>query len=109
MRYKEMESGISVKAESTGEDMGLSKKAAEAGINMTMASRCSYCLPIFFIPAFWNMLLSKARLLPKNMGVTRVLLETLGVTLGLYVAMPLNCALFPQQATIAVKDLEPEI
>ena len=51
---------------------------------------------MFFIPAAWTLLITKARMMPKNMGVARVILETMGVTLGLYVAMPLNCALFPQ-------------
>ena len=64
---------------------------------------------MFFVPALFNFALTKARLMPKNVGVTRILLESLGVALGLYIAMPINCALFPQMSRIAVSDLEPEI
>ena len=64
---------------------------------------------MFFVPAFWTLILTKAKLMPKSMGVTRICLEACGVALGLYIAMPVNCALFAQQSKIAVKDLEPEI
>ena len=64
---------------------------------------------MFFVPAIWNLTLTKAKLMPKSLGVTKVLLESLGVALGLYIAMPINCALFPQISRIAVSDLEPEI
>mgnify|MGYP000928611569 CR=1 FL=1 len=47
--------------------------------------------------------------MPKTMGVTRAVLELLGVGLGLYIGMPVNCALFPQMSQIAVAELEPEI
>ena len=61
------------------------------------------------VPAIWNTVLSKARLMPKNVGVTRILHESLGVAHVLYIAMPIICALFPQMFRIAVSDLEPEI
>ena len=69
----------------------------------------TYCLPIFFIPAGLNMLLTKAKLMPKNMGVTRILLECTCVAVGLSIAMPVNCALFAQMSKIKVVDCEPEI
>ena len=56
----------------------------------------TYCLPIFFVPAGLNRLLNAAKLMPKNMGVTRILLESMCVAVGLYIAMPVNCALFAQ-------------
>ena len=64
---------------------------------------------MFFVPAYWNYALTKAKLMPTKMGPTRVLLEAMGVALGLYIAMPVNCALFPQFSKIAVSQLEPEI
>lgn len=73
-----------------------------------MICRCTYTLPIFFIPPVFNMLMSKVRLMPKA-GLAKVLVETIGITIGLTIAMPLNCALFAQQSRIMVKDLEPEI
>ena len=60
-----------------------------------MLSRFIYCLPTFFIPAAINTLLSKAKLMPKTMGLSRVILESASVGVGLYIAMPVNCALFP--------------
>ena len=94
MRMGEMDSGINVKDAATGEDFGQSKAAAAAGIYKTMICRVVYCIPIFFTPALYNMILSKAGLMPKKMGATRVILETLGVASGLSIAMPVNCALF---------------
>jgi len=94
MRMGELGSGVSVK-DASGEDYGQSKVAAADGINKTMLSRVTYTIPIFFLPALWNMALTKARLMPKQLGVTKVVLESLGVALGLYIAMPVNCALFP--------------
>ena len=54
-----------------------------------------YVAPIYFIPAFFNILLTKARLMPKTMGLSRVLIESCGLTISMGIAMPVNCALFP--------------
>ena len=108
MRMGEIKSGVSVK-DDEGNDYGLSKVAATEGVYKTMVCRSTYTIPIFFTPAVWNLALSKAKLMPARMGFTRVMLESLGVALGLYIAMPVNCALFPQFSKIAVSQLEPEI
>ena len=79
----------------TEEDLGMSKIAAKTAITSTALSRAVYAVPMFFVPALCNMALTKANLLPKNMGPTRVILECMGVGLGLYIAMPVNCALYP--------------
>lgn len=60
-----------------------------------MISRIVYVVPMFFIPALWNIALTKANLMPGKLGIARILLESVGVGLGLYIAMPVNCALFP--------------
>ena len=109
MRERELETGISVRDEQSGQELGLSKVAAQQAIKNTVASRVIYCVPMFFLPAIWNFALTKAKLMPARMGFTRVMLESLGVALGLYIAMPVNCALFPQFSKIAVNQLEPEI
>ena len=83
-----------MKNEATGEVIGKSKIAAQQGIKRTMLSRATYCIPMFMVPAIWNILVSKSRLYRSN-RVTRVALEATGVALGLYIAMPVNCALFP--------------
>ena len=108
MRAHETVTGVAVKNEATGEVLGKSKVAAKQGIQKTMLSRATYCVPMFVIPALWNMLVSNTRLYKGN-RVTRVALEALGVALGLYIAMPVNCALFPQQSRISVEELEPQI
>ena len=73
----------------------MSKLAAKTAITNTALSRVCYVFPMFFIPALWNIAFTKANLMPKNMGLARVILECLGVGLGLYIAMPVNCALYP--------------
>ena len=91
-----MDEGIAVKNAETGEELGMSKIAAKTAITNTVLSRIVYVVPMFFIPALGNIALSKAGLMPKTMGMTRLLLESFSVGLGLYIAMPVNCALFPQ-------------
>ena len=95
MRMGEMTSGISVKDEATETEYGLSKTAAQTGIYKTMMCRVTYVVPIFFVPAAFNALFTKANIMPKRLGLMKILLETVGVTAGLLIAMPLNCALFP--------------
>lgn len=63
-----------------------------------MICRCTYTIPIFFLPAAWNLLLSSAKLIPARMGPARIAIDCLGITIGLYIAMPINCALFPQMS-----------
>ena len=95
MRQNEMVTGVSVRAEGTGEELGKSKIAAKEGIKRTMISRATYCVPMFVVPAIWNMLVSSSKMY-KSGRLGRVALEGFGVALGLYIAMPVNCALFPQ-------------
>ena len=90
-----MKTGISVYDEAVGDKVGTSKIASWEAIRRTMTSRVVYSVPIFVTPAIFNFLLQKANLLPKKMGPTRVILECMGVGLGLYIAMPVNCALYP--------------
>ena len=109
MRMNEMKTGVTVRSEATGEALGLSQAAATSGIYQTMLSRVTYCLPIFFIPAGINTLLTMAKLMPKTMGLSRVIVESACVGIGLYIAMPVNCALFPQTSRIKVSECEAEI
>lgn len=106
MRVSETETGVEVKNERTGEVIGKSKIAAWEGIKRTMLSRAAYCVPMFVVPALWNMAVSGSRLY-RSSRAARVVLEATGVALGLYIAMPINCALYPQQSRIKVSDLEP--
>ena len=104
-----MEQGVSVKDRETGQEVGISKIAAQKGVYLTMISRVVYGLPIFIFPGIWNACFNKVGLLPATMGPQRVIIELLGVAAGLYIAMPLNCALFPQITSLSVDKLEPEL
>ncbi len=87
----------------------MSKIAAKKAITDTVYSRIIYVIPMFFVPAICNLILTKAKVMPKQLGLTKVVLESMGVALGLYIAMPVNCALYPQMSKIDVNLLEPEI
>jgi len=95
MRKNEIETGVSVKDEATGEDLGLSSEAAKQGIDKTIIARVIHNIPAFLVPAIWNLFLQRNGLMPKRMGPTRLTLELMGMAMGLYIAMPLNCALYP--------------
>jgi len=56
MRMGEMHTGVSV-FDDTGAELGQSKVAAKQGIERTIYSRFAYVLPIFVVPALWNMAL----------------------------------------------------
>ena len=48
-------------------------------------------------------------MMPKPRSPLGNFVEVCGVALGLAIAMPVNCALYPQQGEISVDALEPEI
>ena len=48
------------------------------------------------------------KMMPKGTLLGNVV-EATGVALGLYIAIPLNCAIYPQFRNIEVSKLEPEI
>ena len=74
-----------------------------------MISRAVYSVPIFFVPAFWNLAFRKSRINPKPGTLFGNFVEILGITLGLAIAMPINCALYPQMSQIDINKLEPHI
>jgi hypothetical protein len=92
-----------------GEDLGKSKVAAQQALMKASASRFVYTAPIFVTPIILNSVLSAVKMLPAAGSKLRILSEVVGISCGLYIAMPVNCALFPQYATIPVSSLEPEI
>ena len=98
-----------MKSVETGEEVGMSKIAAKSAITNTVFSRIVYVVPMFFVPALGNIALTKLGVMPKQMGLTRIVLESIVVGLGLYIAMPVNCALFPQHSKIKLADCESEI
>ena len=95
IRRSELTNGIAVKHEQTGQEFGNSKVAAREAITKTMLSRASYCVPIFFFPAVWNLAIQKLGKAPKPRTLMGNCVEVIGVALGLAIAMPVNCALYP--------------
>ena len=95
MRRSELEKGIIVKDEKSGAEFGYSKLAAREAITSTMISRATYCVPIFFMPAIWNLGLKKLKMMPKPKTPFGNIVELCGVAIGLTIAMPINCALYP--------------
>ena len=94
IRSGELTSGIgAVNPNDTNDELGKSKACAKEAIKKSAASRFIYTLPIFCTPILFNAMLSSVRMLPKA-GPLKMMIEVLGVTAGLYIAMPLNCALF---------------
>ena len=57
IRRGELSTGITVKDEKSGVEFGSSQTAAKTAIRNTMFSRTIYTIPIFFVPALWNMTL----------------------------------------------------
>ena len=49
------------------------------------------------------------KLMPKARTPLGMLAEAVGVTIGCYIAIPLNCSIYPQFRDIEVSKLEPEI
>ena len=61
-----------------------------------MASRVAYCLPIFFGPPLAMAAYRYIGILKPNSSVLYTnALDIFNITIGLLVAMPLNCAVFP--------------
>ena len=102
MRQAELNKGVTLKEEKTGLEFGPSKVAASAAVWSTIWSRTAYLVPIFFTPALWNLALKKMNLMPKPKTPLGIGVEACGVALGLWLAMPLNCAFYPQFRDIEV-------
>ena len=104
-----MNKGVTLKEEKTGLEFGPSKVASSAAIWSTIWSRTAYLAVIFFTPALWNLSLKAMSVMPKPRTPLGNAVEVCGVALGLWIAMPLNCAFYPQFRDIDVSSLEPEI
>jgi len=66
-------------------------------------------MPIFATTLVLNSLLSKMRLLPKQGSLLGNVTEVLCISTGLWIAMPFNCAIYPQYCEVNIDKLEPEI
>ena len=107
MRQQEIKKGISIQNEK-GEDVGLSGNAAVAAISQVVPSRIGMAAPAMFIPPVIMSRLEKTATFIKNPWLkapATVLLTGFCLTFS----TPMCCALFPQKASINLKDLEPEL
>lgn len=110
VRSGEITSGISVtNPADQSESFGLSQVAAKEAIAKSAASRFMYTIPIFATTLIVNSTLSKLRLLPKPGRPIAMFVEVASISLGLWIAMPFNCAFFTQHCKINVDRLEPAI
>jgi tricarboxylate carrier len=107
MRQQEIKNGISVDSKD-GELLGLSGAAAVAAISQVIPSRIGISTPAMVFPPLIMSKAEKSQTFIKNPWMkapTTVLLT------GFFLALstPLCCAIFPQQAAINLKDLEPKL
>ena len=109
VRMKEMELGISLKDEKTGEVVGPpSKIAATEAVHRTIIARAFGCLPLFFISPAYNAAVAAAGLMPAA-RVPKTMVELIGIGFGLLATMPANAGFYPQMSDIDVSRLEPEV
>ena len=64
---------------------------------------------MMFTPLLINSCLQKVRMLPPVGSKMKIVTEVTGVAIGLYIAMGVNCSIYPQFVPINVNKLEPEI
>lgn len=105
MRMNEMENGIQVQ-DADGNALAHSTAAAKSAITQVVFSRVGMAMPGMVIPPIIMVKLEKNFLKkhPKLAAPVQVAM----VGLCLVFATPLCCALFPQQSSMLVQDLEPD-
>ncbi|RYG64422.1 hypothetical protein EON64_14035 [archaeon] len=107
MRQQEIKHGIAIETEA-GEEVGKSGQAAVQAIQQVVPSRVGMAAPAMFVPPLLMARLEKTAAFVRNPWLkapATVLLTGLCLTFS----TPLCCALFPQRAAIALKDLEPDL
>lgn len=105
MRSEELKHGISV-YDSTGEELGTSKKAAFYAVGETAASRVINATPIMVLPPLMLVKLQKTRLLKGKSKLAETLVN-IGLIFGTSLAvLPFALAVFPQRRVMPVLSLE---
>ena len=107
MRQQEIKKGITIETKD-GKSAGLSGNAAVAAISQVIPSRVGMAAPAMFIPPVVMNSLEKSATYVRNPWLkapTTVALTGLCLTFS----TPLCCALFPQRASIELKELEPAL
>ncbi|CAL8095586.1 unnamed protein product [Orchesella dallaii] len=107
MRSRELTEGIPV-VDENGNELGKSANAAKEGIIAVTISRVAMAAPAFVLPPFFMNHLEKKGFL-KRFPWSSAPIQTVICGLCYTFATPMCCALFPQQASIKVAKLEPEL
>jgi hypothetical protein len=107
MRQREMIEGITVKTKE-GVEIGASKVAAQSAVATVVPSRILMAVPGMFLPPLLMSYLEKKPMLKQRPYLAAPLM-VLSTGLCLTFSTPFCCALFPQDAAIDVKALEPEL
>lgn len=106
MRQAEKERGITVTDE-FGEEMGVSKLAAQSAVMQTASSRYILSMPTFSIPAIGTGLLSGVGLMPQA-GILKTIIDVTLCGVGLGIACPMGSSLFLQKTSLPSEKLEEE-
>ncbi|XP_071793647.1 sideroflexin-2-like [Asterias amurensis] len=107
MRQQEVLSGITV-CDSEGKELGKSQKAARKGIAQVVVSRITMAAPgMCVLPLIMERLLKFPWF--KRVSVLHGPFQVLGVGCFLIFMTPVACAIFPQQCSLAVSKLEPDL
>ena len=88
-----------------GKRHGMSRKAGELAVAETALSRMALPLPILLFPPLIMHGIDRAKILPPRL---RFPVELAIITGCLRGALPLAIGLFPQEAAVAARRLEPE-
>lgn len=107
MRLKELQEGIPV-VDKNGNKIASSKTAAKWAITQVVLSRIGMAMPGMLIPPVIMNHLDKRGILKRFPWINAPLQVGL-CGLFLVFATPLCCALFPQQSSISIDSLEPEV
>lgn len=107
MRYKELESGITIQNERGDVDYGVSRAAGRKAVTETALTRCILPMPVLFFPAVSNLVLRKVGLMPKGSAAANLIELTL-VLASLTFALPMSIALFQQRASLSRSQIDEE-
>jgi len=107
MRMQELKNGVTLLDEKNNE-LGVSKKAAAAGITAVVATRIVMAAPGMALTPLLIQSLDKRGFL-KRFPKASAPIQTLFCGFVLIFSTPLGCAFFSQRASIKVSKLEPEL
>ncbi|CAJ0574796.1 unnamed protein product, partial [Mesorhabditis spiculigera] len=106
MRGSEMQTGIEV-YDREGTVIGVSKVAAKQAVTDTALTRAFLPVPLLALPPCIMPFFEKFRWVQKS-ATRHLLVNAIVCTISFGISLPIALALFPQESTISVNQLEPE-